>query len=61
MVNINLELTKTEYRALKAVIICSDEVCRKGCVFGEMQNKEIASCNVCPFHIAMRKLENLLK
>lgn len=55
---INLKITKNEYRALIAMIDYGYNVCQGGCAFLEMQDKN-AECDKCPYTIARHSLEGM--
>jgi hypothetical protein len=57
---INLKLTENEHRALVAMIDNGYYVCQSGCVFEEMQNKNI-NCSECPYTIARYNLEGMFE
>ena len=57
---INLKLTKNEYRALSEMITHGYYVCQSGCIYEEMQEKDI-ECDKCPYTIARYNLENMFE
>lgn len=57
---INLKLTKNEYRALLEMIDGGYYVCRSSCIYEEMQEKNI-ECDKCPYTIARHSIENMFE
>jgi len=57
---INLKLTKNEYRALLEIIDGAYYLCKSGCVYEEMQKKNI-DCDKCPYTIARYSLEGMFE
>ena len=57
---INLKLTKNEYRALLEIIDGAYYLCKSGCVYEEMQKKN-TDCDKCPYTIARYSLEEIFE
>jgi len=57
---INLKLTKNEYRALLEIIDGAYYLCHNGCVYEEMQSKN-KDCDECPYTMARHSLENIFE
>lgn len=55
MKKINITLTKTEQRALEAIMFAANP-CESGCVFEEISKDEKIDCQNCPYTKAYESL-----